>query len=247
MINCVIIENESEQQEILIEKLERLFPQLIISAVIEKKSEAIQYLNNTDVQLVFMDTNVKGGTCISILDQVHFIQFSIIFTSTHEKCAIQAINRGVCYYLLKPFSDVEFIKSVTTALAKIRNQDRNDSINIMTNKGVFRVLLENVFYLKSDGPYTKIYTSDNKYLSTKNLGYYESILSNKLFFRCHNSFIVNSSKVKTLNKGRSGELELENNIMIPISQRRRTDFFKFLGASQNNQQNSANLLRTKID
>ena len=85
-------------------------------------------------------------------------------------------------------------------------------------------------YLESDKNYTTLYQSGGlKTTSSKNIGYYEGLLSLHGFLRIHNSYIVNLSQVKRYIKGRSAYVELKNGSRLEVSVRRRDELFQALG------------------
>ena len=97
---------------------------------------------------------------------------------------------------------------------------------IKTNKGIEYISEDDILYMEAEGPYTLIVKKDGKILSSKNIGELEKTLDAKTFLRIHHSFIVNLNKVNKFNKQRNGTLILENNDIIPISQRKMKTFME---------------------
>jgi two-component system, LytTR family, response regulator len=56
------------------------------------------------------------------------------------------------------------------------------------------------------------------------MGEYEELLKDHGFMRIHKSYIVNLFKVERFIKGRGGELELSDGIVLPLSRERKQDF-----------------------
>lgn len=53
--------------------------------------------------------------------------------------------------------------------------------------------------LEADGSYCNIYTKDGlKKTVSKNLKYFESLLDERMFCRCHKSYIINLNEVSKL-------------------------------------------------
>jgi len=57
-------------------------------------------------------------------------------------------------------------------------------------------------------------------LSSKNLAYFEDILSDKNFYRSHRSYLVNRFHTNALT---DGNFILKNGIEIPIARRKETE------------------------
>lgn len=227
MIKCLIVEDEIAGQEILARKMALQYPECKVLAIIDSKEKAIQFLNENEVDLVFMDVQIKGGTGIDVIKAVTKKTFETIFITAYDHHGIEALNNGASYYILKPIRDVEFKKGMALVLDKIKPNLKSNII-MVPNKGSYvSVNLENILYFESDGAYTKVVTEDESILSSKNIGYYEGILAAELYRRSHHSFIVNLSKIKSLKKGRGGLLKLSNGKEIPVSQRKLNDFLDY--------------------
>jgi two-component system LytT family response regulator len=91
------------------------------------------------------------------------------------------------------------------------------------------ISLANIAFLKSDSNYTTIVSSDNKQItSSKNLGYYESILSDQGFLRIHNSYMVNVPKIVRFIKGKTGSVVLDSGHTLEVTASRREELMKLL-------------------
>jgi two-component system LytT family response regulator len=227
MISCVIIEDEIAGQQILLSKISNYYPECEVLEIIDNKEQAVAFLNNNKVDLVFLDVQIKGGTGLDVMNEVHEKNFEAIFITAYDQYAIEALNASASYYILKPIRDLDFKKGMQTVLAKLKKSSSSTTI-LIPNKGSYSILkFEDIIYFESDGSYTKVLTSEECILSSKNLGYYEKILPAEQFIRPHHSYIVNLAKIQLLKKGRSGILEMKNGIEIPVSQRKMSLFLEY--------------------
>src|SRR5690606_39535082 len=88
-----------------------------------------------------------------------------------------------------------------------------------------------IVYCKSEGKYTNFYCLDKSvYTATKNIGEFERLLNPNLFYRVHNSFIVNIQYVDKIDKEGGGVCKLKDGREIPIAKRRKIHFYEFIGA-----------------
>lgn len=224
MIKCLIVEDEFAAQQLLIKKIELFYPQVAIAAVINNKDEAIAWINAQEPQLVFLDVQIKGGTGLEILQEVTYRNFEAIFLTAYDNYAIEALNRNASYYLLKPIRNADFQKGMDIVLARISEKSSSDFL-LVPSKGIqLSIHTDEILYLESEGAYTHVVTGNDRYITSKNIGYYEKVLPAKRFVRSHHSFIVNLSRIQAFKKGRSGVLILRNGTEIPVSQRRMNDF-----------------------
>ncbi|MBC9812733.1 response regulator transcription factor [Crocinitomicaceae bacterium CZZ-1] len=224
MIKCLIVEDEIAGQTILAKKLATFYPECSIEGVYDNKQDAFDHIRSKEVDLLFLDVQIKGGTGIEIVESFKEPDFETIFITAHKEYAMEALNNNASYYLLKPIHDREFKKGMDLVLERIKRKKIIPTIFVPHKNMQVPVNISHILYLKSDGAYAHIITKQEHYLSSKSLGHYEQLLAQSGFIRCHHSFLVNSKHVVQLEKGRSGTLILSNGDTIPISQRRLNDF-----------------------
>lgn len=236
MINCLIIEDELAGQQLLLRKLGNLYPNCKISAIIDNKQEAIEYIrqHQSELDIVFMDVEIKGGSGLEILTAFHAENrhFETLFITAYDKYAIQALNENASYYLLKPIIREEFRKAMDLLLNRIYKKRQQATITVL-NKGAHTpIKISDIVYLESDGAYTTLVLNDKQRLVTsKNIGYFERILSDSHFIRCHHSYLVNREYLKAFKKGRSGFVIMQDDTEIPVSQRRMNELSDVLNDS----------------
>jgi two-component system, LytTR family, response regulator len=224
MIKCLIVEDEFAAQQLLMKKIELFYPQIDVEAVINNKEEAIAWIDSHEPDLVFLDVQIKGGTGLEVLQNVTYRDFEAIFLTAYDNYAIEALNQNASYYLLKPIRNEHFQQGMNLVLGRIDARNASDFI-LVPNKGMqLSIKMDDILYLESDGAYTVVVTASDRYISSRNLGYYEKALPAMRFVRSHHSYIVNLAHIQAFRKGRSGVLILKNGAEIPVAQRRMNDF-----------------------
>jgi two-component system, LytTR family, response regulator len=228
MIQCALIEDELASRDILIERLRTFYPELEIKATIREKGEAVKFLTKNRVDLVFMDNHLIGGLGVQVLKEVEMKNMEVIFVTAYTDYALEALNHGATYYLLKPFSDTQFREAVDRALKKI--SERRRFLMVGTKQDTM-IHLNEVNYIESEGVYSVFHMKDgSKVISSKNLGLFESRLSFYNFYRIHHSLIVNVDEIACVEKGVNPMVKLKNGaIKLPISQRKAKAFFETFG------------------
>jgi two-component system LytT family response regulator len=84
-------------------------------------------------------------------------------------------------------------------------------------------------YIKSDGPYSHFYFADGRHLLiSKTLREAEETLPTHLFFRIHNSYMVNMQYVQKYLRGEGGEVVMRNGLQLPVSRNRKQEFLNLL-------------------
>lgn len=226
-MDCIIIEDEKASQEILLIKLKKFFPDICVKAVIDDYEEAIAYLQKSQVDLVFLDNQVKGGTGVNLLSYFPKRSFQVIMVSAFPEYAVDALNQSVIFYLLKPFKDCDFRSAVEKG---IEASQRSRPFLVVHAESDHLVFFDELLYVSASGTYTKFFLDHGKVIwASKNLGFFEEKLPEKYFFRIHHSYIINLNKVTKISRGKTTEVFLKGiSEPLPVSQRRVKAFLSMV-------------------
>lgn len=210
--------------------------------------EAREALSLVKPDLVFLDIEMEGLTGFDLLKSLKEVDFHVVFTTAHNKYAIDAFKLSAINYLLKPI-DVDDLKDTFKRIEKIESKSQsnlsldalfqnldtlnsqNKKIAIPTISGLCFVNLQDILRCQSDVNYTIIHKKDKSSLTVaKTLKDFESLLKDYHFFRVHNSHLINLNYIKNYNKGKGGYVTLEDGTEIEVSTRRKDDFIKCITA-----------------
>ncbi len=241
-MNCIIVDDDAGCIDTLQTILKKYCPQLQIVGSAKNISDAVQLINTTSPQLVFLDVEIGNEMGFDLFNYFSSPEFEVVFTTAHEKYALKAIKSSCYDFLLKPV----VIQEVVNLVSKLEKEKRSTSaqnvnvlmdnlkskdstlqkIAIPSNDGYAFINVNDIISLEADGKYTKIVTQSGlKSLSTKNIGEFEELLNSDLFFRTHKSWIVNLNHVKKFLKTESQVL-LSNETSADVSSRKKDEFLK---------------------
>lgn len=110
---------------------------------------------------------------------------------------------------------------------------RKHPMNYLTISGSHRVDFidpKDIVYMQSSGRYTEFILTNKKrkIIASKSLGEYEGLLNSTLFFRIHNTFMINLKHLININKRSGNYCEMSNGDALPISRRRYEGLMKYL-------------------
>ena len=232
-INCIIIEDQPPAQRVIIKYLENIHF-LNLCGVFNDGISAQEYLMNHKIDLLFLDIhlpNISGIDFINILED----KPQIILTTAFSEYAIQGYELDIADYLLKPFSFQRFLKAVNKAVKSIiaqRNQTelkmvipepkQENKIFVKSGFDYIKLDIDQILYIKSDGDYTIIYTSNNKHIISQPLKYWKQELETNSFFQVHKSYLINTNKIEKI----SGNIVFIDSIEIPIGRAYKDEFIK---------------------
>jgi DNA-binding LytR/AlgR family response regulator len=206
-LKCLIVEDEPIAQEILKSYIDRT-DFFEVSAQLNNAIEAFSFLQNSTVNLLFLDIKMPQMNGIELLKALSN-KPKVIITSAYRDFAIDAFDLDVVDYLLKPFSFERFLKAigktnnevpehqVTPTPAKSNTVEKS-FIFIKGNKQLQKVYVDEILYIESQRDYLKFkMISGEEIITRQTIGYYEQFLPAQLFLRIHRSFIVSVDKIKT--------------------------------------------------
>lgn len=252
MIRTILVDDDLIHLRSLRNMLCKNFKQVEVIAVSNNVPDAVQKIDELKPQLVFLDVEMSPFTGFDLLEMIENRDFEVIFTTSYQKYAIQAIKTSALDYIEKPIARENLAESLQRYKIKT-GQDRVE--NLLNN---FKVSHENqrialpdktglkffeagrIVCCKSDNSYTEFYVQmcregkgePTKILISKGLSYYEDFLIGKgFFYRVHNQYIVNINYIKRFVKDDGPHLILDSfSGIIPVARNRKDDFIKFLKA-----------------
>lgn len=250
MITTVIIDDDPKNIKLLKGLIEEYCPELYVIGDADNAKTGEELIRNVNPQLVFLDIEMPYGNGFDLLRSLMPVNFEVIFVTAFDTYMLQAFKFAALGYLLKPVSIEELKNTVATVRKRIQSPAVNDQLSLLmenlkkeslgiqkiaipANDGYVFVPMSDIIRLEAKGSYTEIHFAreKNKLLVSKSLKDYESILPEDLFFRVHNSHIININYIRKYNKGRGGYIELENGFTIEVAVRRKDEFLKKIGLS----------------
>lgn len=226
-MKCIIIEDQPPAQRIL-KKFIHDSGHLELIDTFSDAVEALAFLKKHKVDLIFLDIHLPKISGIDFLKSI-INPPPVILTTAFGEYALESYDLDVVDYLLKPFSFARFLKAVSKVQSILDKRERSmdpeqgqKEIFIKSGYELVKIVLEDIFYIKSDADYTEIYSTDNKkLLSSESLRKWEARLDATRFVRVHKSYIVNVTKIEKIIKN---QVKLFNHTMIPIGRTYKDSF-----------------------
>lgn len=240
-INCIILDDELKNVQLLSNMLAQHCPQLKLLAAETNAKKGIALINELQPQLLFLDIEMPHLNGFDTLRQLEPVNFEVIFVTAYGKYAVEAFEHHAAGYVTKPVNTEKLIAAVNSAIQRIEQKNINknlfslleqnakqstpDKIPLSTSNGLVFVKITDIMYCESSGNYTHFYLNDNKKIVvSRQLGEYEKLLPENNFTRIHDKYIINLAYIKEYIKGSGGEVVLENGKEIPVATRRKEDF-----------------------
>lgn len=199
-ITAIAIDDEPRALEVVQIHAQKV-PFLELKATFTDAFEAIPYLQQNKIDLIFLDIKMPD---ISGIEFVHILQKTpmIIFTTAYSEYAVNGFELDAVDYLMKPFSLVRFTKACNKVLEIkiLRNEDTPNFIFLKTGYEEEKVLLDDILYIEAEGNYMAYILSNKKLLSRQNITEVLTQLPHNQFIRIHRSYIVAVNKIQKITR-----------------------------------------------
>lgn len=209
-------------------------------------------VRRTCPDVVFLDIQMPGKNGMECASDLLALESPplIVFVTAYDDYTLQAFELFAMDYLLKPFDDDRFDKTVTRieglidskpthSLTSARQRQRAyvdqksyiTQIVIRSSRSLRIVRVEEIRWLKASGNYVEVVHTNGRHLQRVQLSYIATRLDPDAFCRIHRSVIVALREVTGYRSRAdgSGEVILVDGHLLPVSARYRPDLFKQLG------------------
>ena len=200
-MNCIIIDDEQPARVLIREYVKKL-PTLNLLGEFKSPIDAIAFLNEQQVDLMFLDIQMPGLTGLEFIKTLQHSP-KVILTTAYSEYALEGYELNVVDYLMKPIAFDRFLKAVNKALPmggpspSQEAQKEPKHIQLKSDGATHLVALEDILYIEGLREYVTFYTHERKIITLESLANLEKQLPNLQFVRVHKSFIINKSKVES--------------------------------------------------
>lgn len=232
-MNCVIIDDETAAR-IILSKICDEVPDLKVVAEYENPIEAIQFIEENYVDIIFLDIHMPNFTGFDFIKSLS-VPPKIIITTSDRNLAIEAYeHRCIVDYLVKPILIPRFIKAIKKVRDSIKSESElniigrdlieDDSLYINVDKRLLKIDISSIYLIEAKGDYIYLKTENKRYIVRSSLKRIQEKLSSKLFLRVHKSYIVNINKIT----GIEDNIITINKESVPIGRANRDVLIKRL-------------------
>ena len=212
-IKCLIIDDEPLAINVIKNYLNDI-NDIVIVETFSNAIDAINYLKNNHIDLIFLDINMPVFDGLSFIKSLE-IKPLIVITTAYKEYAAEAYELDVTDYLVKPISLPRFMKSVNKVFSNIEKNKKINTVNKSKRAFIFlrinkkklqKVFLDEILVVESLKDYLKISTSTERFIIHQTLSSFTDELPKDKFIRIHRSFTISIDKVESI-EGNSIEID----------------------------------------
>lgn len=231
MIRTIAIDDEPLALQLVCGYIKKT-PFLELNASFDNPLNAMEYIENNPIDLIFLDIQMPDLTGTSFV-RTFKTGAKIIFATAYEKYALEGFKLDAVDYLLKPFSYEEFLVAAQKAKKMIDLEQKADIVNtdneflfLKSDYKIRRIDFDDILYIEGLKDYVKVFLKNDPkpILSLSSLKVLESKLPESKFMRVHRSYIVNLRKINTIERFRI----VFGNVFIPVGDQYKEKFQEFL-------------------
>lgn len=248
MLNALIIDDEHANRELVANLLNTHCPSVKVVGAADSVESGYTEIIKKRPHIVFLDIQMPHGNGFQLLEKFKEIFFDIIFVTSYDQYAINAIKFSALDYLLKPIDVAELRIAVEKAEKKIEKENKfqlyenllnNINPNNLDKKMAIRVKNNTLFiemskvaYVEADGNYSNIFMIDgNKYYISKTLKEIDEFINDlRTFIRINKSIIINATLCTNYQRGENCSVTLKAGQTFEVSRRKKNEVLDKLNA-----------------
>ena len=209
MLRCLAIDDEPLALELLEDNISQV-PYLKLEGKCSNAFEALKFLQEQTVDLIFLDIQMPGLTGLQFIQSLTQRPMIILITA-YEKFALEGFNLDVIDYLVKPVPLDRFIKACNKAwelynlrLKKTENSSPVEPEFFFVNVeySLLKVEFADIQWIEGLKDYIRIHlkNSSKPVITRMSMKAIEEELPSSRFIRVHKSFIVSVSAITSVRK-----------------------------------------------
>lgn len=200
-IKCIIVDDESMAREIIATHLSKIDTIEIVKSC-NNAIEAFNCINNSTIDLVFLDINMPEISGITFAKSINK-DIKVIFTTAYRDYAVEGFELQAVDYLLKPIAFDRLLKAINTYFEvynttkeTTKNIDNiNDFMFVRSDRKMVKIDFNSIIFIESYSDYIKIHLSTKIIVTRETISAIEAKLPKQKFMRIHRSYIISINHI----------------------------------------------------
>lgn len=239
-ITCILEDDEKKVLQTLVHVIEQHIPELQIVGTASNVKDAYTLILEKKPRVVFLDIVMPMQSGFELIHKFSKIDFEIVFITSHQEYALDAIRCLPLAYLLKPVDTEDLLNLLPTLRERLEMKDkkamydalvhnmaqedkREHKLAIFNHDATEFIPIKDIIHVEGWNRYTKFHIRGKKtILSSYNIGKYVQTLANHAFYLCHKSHLINLEYVQSLQS--ELKIQLSDASIVPLAVRKRQEF-----------------------
>jgi len=199
-LNCIVVDDDEMSRRVVVHFIEKTsYLQLIKE--FDNAIDAMHYLDEEHVDIIFLDVQMPEMTGMEFINALEK-DIEIILITSEQKYAVEAFEKKVTDYLVKPIEYSRFIQAVEKAQSNVdikrAETERRKEFYVRTDAKIVRIPYGKILFVEALADYVIIQTEMKKHIVHFTMKGLTNRLPEDVFVRTHRSYIVNLDKIEAL-------------------------------------------------
>lgn len=212
-MKVILVEDEKHARDNLEHLLLEIAPNIEILAKLESVKRTVEWLQNNQADLIFLDIHLADDLSFKIFEQIK-VTTPVIFTTAYDKYALKAFKVNSIDYLLKPIDEEELAASIekfksTQAAAVDYSQLQTmmaapkkayqQRFLVTRRDKIMSLTVDQIAFFEGEDRYVYLINKEgNRFIVDYKLSDLEEILDPATFFRLNRSFIAHFEAIDSI-------------------------------------------------
>ncbi|MFC1524016.1 LytR/AlgR family response regulator transcription factor [Thermodesulfobacteriota bacterium] len=231
LIKAIIADDEQTLRASLLNRLQKLWPELYICGEAANGLEALELIRKEHPDIAFLDIRMPGLSGLEVAKQCPE-SCRVVFITAYDQYAVEAFENSALDYLLKPVKDVRLKKMISrlqkqcsapngpkpdltgTVEKLLQSLESNKAreylqwIRAQTGETLKLIPVTEVCYFQASDKYTVVMTPTAEYLIRVSIKQLAEELDPNGFWRIHRKTIVNLNDISRVGRSITGRYEI---------------------------------------
>ncbi|WP_343696452.1 LytTR family DNA-binding domain-containing protein [Flavobacterium sp.] len=218
--SCIIVDDD-EIDRLTVLSFAKKFPILDILGVFDSAEDALLFIEEKKVDILFLDIDMPDLNGIEFRKQALEIPVCVFITA-HPEHAVESFQIETLDFIVKPLkldrftqtvNRIEEFMEIKLKASLFEASIGGDTIYIKEGHDQTKVKLHEILYLEALKDYTLIITDKKRHCVLSSIGNLLKEDHFQSFIRIHRSYAVQKQFIQKMN---STEIILNNNVTIPV-------------------------------
>lgn len=214
-LRTLIIDDEHLARKLLSDYVQKI-PELTLVGTCANAFEALEFLKNENVDLIFSDIQMPDLTGLELVKMLKS-RPAIIFTTAYSEFALESYELEAVDYLLKPIAFPRFFQAANKAIERFRMKSpektemqphttptesvahtEKDFLMVRADHKMYRINFSELIFIEGQSEYVTFHLTTRKITAYYSLKKLEEELPANLFCRVHKSYIISLKSIEVI-------------------------------------------------
>lgn len=232
-LKCIVIDDQQYAIDAMVRYIHEM-PNMEVLATFSDSLVALDEVRKgEDVDFIFLDIEMPHLTGLELAKSLRSKTRFLVFTTSHERHALDAFELQANQYLLKPITFAKFAIAVTDLLKHQSITAASISPKFQFIKAEYKntyhyINPTEILYIQAAKNYVVIVLEKEQFVTHLGLNALEGALSTKDFIRVSKSFIIAKHAIRKI-EGNS--IKLKNDHVVQVGRTYKPTFVNFVKES----------------